>query len=110
MQLFVDRCGNDTPKILLGNKSDLFSPETLPAVLEKHKSKIDRLVVVYKCLFFTVSARTGEGIDEAFAALIEEIYKAYFMSEKKPRKDVIKLHSFEIEERGRLSRRPKDRC
>ncbi len=71
MELFVERCGNDTPKILLGNKSDLLTSQALQLVLSNFKEKIDRLIVLYRCLFFTVSARSGEGIDEAFSTLTE---------------------------------------
>jgi len=36
-------CGKDIPKVLLGNKSDLLSPEDLKQKLEAIKPSIDKL-------------------------------------------------------------------
>ena len=37
LQQLVLHCGNEIPKILLGNKSDLFTPASLNEQLEKYK-------------------------------------------------------------------------
>jgi small GTP-binding protein len=41
LQQLVLHCGNDIPKLLLGNKSDLLTPVSLNEQLEKYKEKID---------------------------------------------------------------------
>ena len=41
MQQLVLHCGNDIPKLLLGNKCDLLDPTKLEQQIEKFKPKID---------------------------------------------------------------------
>ena len=41
MQQLVNHCGNEIPKLLLGNKSDLLTPVALEEQLEKIRHKID---------------------------------------------------------------------
>jgi len=59
LQQLVNHCGNEIPKILLGNKSDLLTPADLHDRLEKYKDRINDLKSEYNCEFFTVSAKTG---------------------------------------------------
>jgi small GTP-binding protein len=74
LQQLVNHCGNEIPKILLGNKSDLLAPADLHEKLEKYKDRINELKTEYNCEFFTVSAKTGENVNEAFNYLVREIY------------------------------------
>ena len=59
LQQLVMHCGNDIPKLLLGNKSDLLPPAKLQDQLEAFKQQIDDLKREYKCEFYPVSALTG---------------------------------------------------
>ena len=55
MQQLVLHCGNDIPKLLLGNKCDLLDPTKL-------EQQIEKLIAEYQCKFFPVSAYDGTNI------------------------------------------------
>ncbi len=74
MQQLVLHCGNEIPKILLGNKSDKLDPVALKEQVDRFQPTIDKLYQEYKCKFFTVSAYTGENVEEAFEYLIKELH------------------------------------
>lgn len=82
MQQLVLHCGNEIPKILLGNKSDLLDPNKLSEQVEKIQPKIDEIKKEYDCEFFVVSAYTGENVDNAFQYLIQQIYERNKMASK----------------------------
>ena len=64
-------CG-DIPIIIIGNKADLVDETKLD------NSKIQEFVNKNKLLgFYLTSAKTGQGINEAFNKIIEELYNRY---------------------------------
>jgi small GTP-binding protein len=75
MQQLVLHCGNEIPKVLLGNKSDKLDREALKEQVDKFQPTIDKLKEEYNCKFFTVSAYTGENVEQAFEYLIKELHQ-----------------------------------
>ena len=73
--------GNDVVIVSLGNKSDLKKSIT--------KSDIDDLKKRTKLEIFNVSAKTGEGVEDAFRHLIELLIKKN--TDKKEKDDVVNL-------------------
>ena len=66
-----DYCG-DIPIILLGNKVDLVDEEKIDL------SEVEKIVEGDNYLgFFITSAKTGQGVIEAFNAIIKELYAKY---------------------------------
>ena len=64
-------CG-DVPVVLFTNKADLVKIDSLKTII------IQKLVKKYNFLgYFTTSAKTGQGVIEAFNAIIEELYYKY---------------------------------
>jgi len=64
-------CGN-IPIMLFGNKIDLLNTEALD------NSKAKRMVEKRNFLgYFKTSAKTGNGVYEAFQAIIKELYETY---------------------------------
>ncbi|MCK5344517.1 MAG: GTP-binding protein, partial [Candidatus Heimdallarchaeota archaeon] len=57
----------NVPIIILGNKSDLPNPEVLP-------EDIDRLQKEMNTIVFSVSAKTGENIEDAFKFAAHKIF------------------------------------
>jgi GTPase SAR1 family protein len=49
LQQLVLHCGNEIPKILLGNKCDLLDYKQLEEQIEKFKPIIDKLKEEYQC-------------------------------------------------------------
>ncbi len=66
-----DYCG-DVPILLFGNKVDLIDEEKIDL------SEIEKVVKGEKYLgYFITSAKTGQGVIEAFNAIIDELYAKY---------------------------------
>ncbi|GAG70073.1 unnamed protein product [marine sediment metagenome] len=66
-----DYCG-DIPIVLFGNKVDLIDEEKIDI------SEIEKIVERENYLgYFTTSAKTGQGVIEAFNAIIDELYAKY---------------------------------
>ena len=59
LEQLVLHCGKEIPKILLGNKSDLLTPDKLEEEVKRFQPTIDKLKEEYECEFFVVSAYTG---------------------------------------------------
>jgi GTPase SAR1 family protein len=73
MDQLAVHCGNEIPKILLGNKCDLLDPLELKQELERINPKIEKLKNQFGCEFFPVSAKNGENIEKAFQYLAERL-------------------------------------
>ena len=71
MQQICLHCDERIPKMLLGNKSDLFEREELTQKLESYKGKIDKLKKEFNCEFYPVSAATGTNLEFSFVSLLE---------------------------------------
>ena len=66
-----DYCG-DVPIVLFGNKVDLIDEEKIDL------SEIEKIVEREKYLgYFITSAKTGQGVIEAFNTIIDELYAKY---------------------------------
>ncbi len=64
-------CG-DVPVVLFTNKADLVKIDSIKTIV------IQKLVKKYNFLgYFTTSAKTGQGVIEAFNAIIEKLYFKY---------------------------------
>lgn len=72
MQQICLHCDERVPKMLLGNKSDLFERDELTRKLESYKEKIDKLKKEYNCEFYPVSAFTGNNLEFCFISLLEK--------------------------------------
>ncbi|MFX1454464.1 MAG: GTP-binding protein [Promethearchaeota archaeon] len=68
---FIINCG-DIPFIIIGNKNDLIDEDKID------DSKVQELFKNYNFLgHYIASARTGQGVDDAFNKIIEKLYNQY---------------------------------
>jgi len=64
-------CGN-IPRVIFANKVDLIKEDTIP------HDALKKLIEKYKYLgYYITSAKTGEGVIDAFNTLIEFLYEKY---------------------------------
>ena len=62
----------------------MLPPADLHEKLEKYKDRINELKTEYNCEFFTVSAKTGDNVNEAFNYLVKEIYNRNKATQPEP--------------------------
>ena len=67
-------CDSDVATLLLGNKCDLVDERVIS------REQAEALAAENNMIYFETSAREGQGVQEAFEHMIDEVYKKKFAS------------------------------